>query len=56
MMIGSFLGMSISPIKPLLPAATVHNPRINCKGVSARDIARQKGHAKCVRVLEAMLA
>jgi hypothetical protein len=30
------------------------DPRINYKGSSALDIARQKVHAECVRVLEAM--
>ncbi len=31
------------------------DPRINFNGVSALDIARQKGHAECIRVLEAAL-
>jgi ankyrin repeat protein len=31
------------------------DPRINCKGISALDFARQKGHGECVLVLEAAL-
>jgi ankyrin repeat protein len=32
------------------------DPHINHQGISALDIARQTGHAECVRVLEAKLA